>query len=140
VDSSDVRDRDQLAERLLELVIRPLFNLGLQLQAIGGLICDAEAARRLDAAIADLDHLVETVRTGAFSPDHPTHREPPTPSPSASGVGFAEPPRRSADRAWTEQPIPAATAAHDTLPSNADRLAHPCELTFPEPPAAIPSQ
>jgi hypothetical protein len=55
VDLAHLRDRDQLAERLLELVIRPLFHLGLQLQAIGGLVGDAEAARRLDAAIADLD-------------------------------------------------------------------------------------
>lgn len=42
-----VGGRDQLAARLLAEALQPLFGLGLQLQAIGGLSQEAEVCRRL---------------------------------------------------------------------------------------------
>jgi anti-anti-sigma factor len=60
--------RDQLAPGLLAEVLQPLFGLGLQLQAIGGLTREAEVSRRLEEAIEDLDTILHDLRAGLVDP------------------------------------------------------------------------
>lgn len=83
----DVRNRDWLAGGLLELVIRPLLGIGLQLQTIIGLAQDAEVSRRLEAAAADVDDLINDVRAGVFDPDGRQAPRTADPLPRASWAG-----------------------------------------------------
>ena len=63
-----VRERDQLAARLLAEMLQPLFSLGLQRQGIGGLPQEAEMRRRLKGAIDELDTMVDELRAGLVDP------------------------------------------------------------------------
>lgn len=66
-DADIVRERDRIAAELHNEVIRQLFVIGLQLQSTQAMAGDPLVRRRVEKAIIDLDHVIETIRD-AVSP------------------------------------------------------------------------
>lgn len=67
-------DRDRIAQRLNDDVIRGMFGLGLRLQATAQL-ADVAVQARLVLAIHDLDLIIAEVRGVIFDTDHPGTRQ-----------------------------------------------------------------
>lgn len=62
-----VRERDRIAARLQDTVIRRVFSAGLTLHGAAGLTTEPEVRRRVEAAIEELDHVVREVREAVFA-------------------------------------------------------------------------
>ena len=61
-----VEDRERIARDLHDTVIQRLFATGLSLQGTARLVSDPEAARRIEAAVDDLDTTVKHIRSAIF--------------------------------------------------------------------------
>ena len=61
-----VEDRERIARDLHDTVVQRLFATALSLQGAARLVSDAQALRRIDGAIDDLDQTVRHIRTAIF--------------------------------------------------------------------------
>jgi signal transduction histidine kinase len=61
-----IEDRERIARDLHDTVIQRLFATGLSLQGTTRLVADAEAVRRIEAAVDDLDTTVKHIRSAIF--------------------------------------------------------------------------
>jgi|HubBroStandDraft_6_1064221.scaffolds.fasta_scaffold430702_2 hypothetical protein len=76
-----VRDNDQMAERLNDIVVRRIFSAGLSVQsALGRMGSDHPAAGKLRDAVGELDLAIQDIRTALFddvaAAGHDQHRPP----------------------------------------------------------------
>ena len=62
-----VEDRDRIAMDLHDTVIQQLFAIGLSLQGTARMIREPEPARRLQAAVDDLDQTIKQIRSTIFA-------------------------------------------------------------------------
>lgn len=65
------QDRDWLAERMNDIVVRRLFSAGLALEAVVGLMGDHRAAGTVQEAISELDLAVRDLRDTVFDHHQP---------------------------------------------------------------------
>jgi signal transduction histidine kinase len=61
-----LEDRERIARDLHDLVIQRLFAAGMTLQATRGMTDDPDVARRVDAAVDELDNTIREIRTVIF--------------------------------------------------------------------------
>jgi two-component system sensor histidine kinase DevS len=61
-----LEDRERIARDLHDLVIQRLFAAGMTLQAARGMTDDGDLARRVDAAVDELDATIREIRTVIF--------------------------------------------------------------------------
>ncbi len=62
-----LEDRERIAMDLHDSVIQQLFAVGLSLQGTVRLVADEEVARRVEAAVADLDVAIRDIRSAIFA-------------------------------------------------------------------------
>ncbi|HEY2127390.1 MAG TPA: hypothetical protein VGH77_09410 [Streptosporangiaceae bacterium] len=61
-----IEDRDRIALRMNDVVIRRMFSAGLDLQRALGLIGDQRGAREICHALDELDHAIRDIRDIVF--------------------------------------------------------------------------
>ncbi len=62
-----LRERDRIAAQLQDTVVRRVFSAGLTLHGAAGLTTEPEVRRRVEAALAELDHVIREVREAIFA-------------------------------------------------------------------------
>jgi two-component system sensor histidine kinase DevS len=63
-------DRERIGRDLHDLVVQRLFGTGLALQSVANLVETREAARRISAAVGELDTAIRDIRTIIFALGH----------------------------------------------------------------------
>jgi hypothetical protein len=66
-DLTVVRERDRIAARLQDRVVRRIFAAGLTLHGAGGLTTDPAVRRRIESAIDELDEVIREIRDAVFA-------------------------------------------------------------------------
>lgn len=74
-DATLSEDRERIARDLHDTVIQRLFATGLSLQAVQRIVKPEDAARRVEAAVNDLDDTITQIRTTIFGLETSHHSE-----------------------------------------------------------------
>ena len=59
-------ERDRIADRLQDMIVRRIFAAGLGLETAAGLTSNPEIHRHIDAAVSELDQVIQDIRTAVF--------------------------------------------------------------------------